>query len=377
LRSTRYWIHTHRTHRVLAPLLSALLFGIAACGGSTPTSTASPSASPVPENALTVAGPAGSSGAAFKSLLLAWGAANGVTVTYIEGTSASSFAKIQAQAQAGQMQIDILNNNDQTTALGRAQGIWAPINFKIFDKTNIDTGYAFPKDVMGDPPVGVRIFVISSGIAYNQDVFTKNGWPAPTSWLDLVNPTYAKCLAPLDPTVGVPWIPMMNYVTTGDWNNATKTFTALKAVAKSIPSWTNTNPGAIQLTVKGTACMTPTSQGRYVEGAVNNPQLKFVIPKEGMPMYGGTLAITKLAPHPIAAQMAVNMLLRAEAGQKLLEVGFYPSTNTKVTRATTGPAAGIPVASEFKSLNIHQVPISVYDHVDDWLHQYQSLASGS
>jgi putative spermidine/putrescine transport system substrate-binding protein len=365
-------------HRALAPLLSAFLLSIAACGGGGgSTATSSPGASATPENALTVAGPAGSSGTAFKQLLTAWASANGVTLTYIEGTSASSFAKIQAQAQAGQMQIDILNSNDQTVALGRAQGIWAPINFKIFDKKDIDTAYAFPKDVMGDPPTGVRIFVIGSGIAYNADVFSKNGWPAPTSWLDLLNPTYAKCLVPLDPTVGVPWIPMLNYVNTGDWNNATKTFASLKTVARSISSWTNTNPGAVQLVVKGTGCMTPTSQGRFVEAAQTAPQLKFVTPKEGMPMFGGTLSITKLSPHPTAAQMAVNMLLRAEAGQKLLEVGFYPSTNTKVVRATSGPAAGIPVASEFKNLNIKQVPISVYDHTDDWLHQYQSLASGS
>ncbi len=348
---------------------------IAACGGSPAASSSA--ATPSPENALTVAGPAGSSGTAFKSLLQTWATANGITLTYIEGTSASSFAKIQAQAQAGQMQIDILNANDATTALGKAQGLWAPINFKIFDKTDIDYSFAFPKDVMGDPPVAVRIFVISSGIAYNAAVFAKNGWPAPTSWLDLVNPTYAKCLVPLDPTVGVPWIPMMNYVTTGDWNNATTTFSDLKKVASSIPSWTNTNPGAIQLVVKGTGCMTPTSQGRFVEAAQTATQLKFVVPKEGMPMYGGTLNITKLAPHPIAAQMAVNMLLRAPAGQKLLEVGFYPSTNTKVVRATTGPAVDIPVDSEFKGLNIKQVPVSTYDHVSDWLHQYQSLASGS
>src|SRR5262249_13632935 len=179
-------------------------------------------------------------------------------------------------------------------------------------------------------PVGVRIFVIPSGIAYNADIFAKNGWPAPTSWLDLVNPTYGKCLVPLDPNQGVPWIPMLNYVTTGDWANATKTFAMLKAVAPGVQSWSNTNPSRLGLVAKGTGCMTPTSQGRFIEASITSPSLKYATLKEGPVVFGGTLTITKLAPHPIAAQMAVNTLLSEESGNQLLQVSYFPSVNTKV-----------------------------------------------
>lgn len=381
LRSRRSFDEPRRMTWGLSLLLSAALVAVAACGGAGGGSQAAstPAASAKPENALTVAGPGGGNGTAFKNLLNAWGAQNGVTVTYIEGTSASSFAKIQAQAQAGQMQIDMINNNDQITALGRAQGLWAKINFGIFtNRKDLDPANAFPKDVVGDPPVGVRIFVIPSGIAYNPEVFAKNGWPAPTSWLDLINPTYARCLVPLDPTAGVPWIPMLNYVTTKDWSNATQTFAGLKKVASGISSWTQTNPGALQLVAKGTGCMTPTSQGRYVEAAQTSPNtLRFVSPREGIPVFGGTLTITRLAPHPVAAQMAVNMLMGADAGQKLLETSFFASTNKNVKRETSGPAAGVPLVSDLTRLGIKQVPISTYDHTDDWVHQYQALASGS
>jgi putative spermidine/putrescine transport system substrate-binding protein len=367
----------NRSRRALVPLVAAAILGLAACGGPA-ASSSSPQATPIPEKELTVAGPAGASGAAFKGLIQTWATANGITLTYIEGTSASSFAKIQAQAQAGQMQIDMINNNDQITALGRAQGIWAPVNFKLFTvKNELDSTYAFPKDVMGDPPVGVRIFIIPSGIAYNADVFAKNGWSAPTSWLDLVSPTYAKCLVPLDPTNGVPWIPMLNYITTGDWTKADTTFADLKKVSKSISSWTQTNPGALNLVGKGTGCITPTSQGRYIEASQTAPNLKYVTPKEGVVMFGGTLAITKLAPHPIAAQMALNMLLGAAAGQKLLETTYFASVNTKVTHPTSGPAASVSLVTEFKGMSPKQVPIATYDHVSDWVHQYQALASSS
>jgi putative spermidine/putrescine transport system substrate-binding protein len=325
-----------------------------------------------------VAGPAGASGDAFQKLINAWGAQNNVKLTWITGTGASSFAKIQAQEQAGQMQIDILNSNDMVSAIGRSQGIWAPIDMNLLtNKKDLDPAYAFPKDVFGSPPVGVRIFVIPSGIVYNADVFAKNGWPAPTSWLDLVNPTYGRCLVPLDPNQGVPWIPMLNYVTTGDWTNATKTFQMLKGVAPGIQSWSNTNPSGLALVAKGTGCMTPSSQGRYIEASINSPQLKFATLKEGLVLFGGTLTITKHAPHPIAAQEAVNMLLGEDAGNQLLQISYFPSVNTKVKAAATGPAAQVPTVAQIKSLNAKQVPISTYDHLDDWFRQYQAIASGS
>src|SRR5262245_36730224 len=112
----------------LAPLLAAVTIAVAACGGGSSSTSSTPVPVPTPAGALTVAGPAGASGDAFQMLLKAWGAANNVKLTWITGTGASSFAKIQAQAQAGQMQIDILNSNDTVSAIGRSQGIWAPIN---------------------------------------------------------------------------------------------------------------------------------------------------------------------------------------------------------------------------------------------------------
>jgi putative spermidine/putrescine transport system substrate-binding protein len=364
----------------LLPLVAGLVVAISACGGSSPSSTNTASAAPsaAPENQLVMAGGAGASGDAFQKILGAWGAANNVKVTYITGTSASTFAKIQAQSQAGQPQIDIFNANDQITALGRAQQLWAPVNMNyLTNKKDLDSSLAFPTDVVGNPPQAARLFVIPSGIAYNADVFQKNGWPAPTSWLDLVNPTYGKCLVPLDPNQGVPWIPMLNTVTTGDWTNSTKTFQMLKAVAGSIQSWTNTNPSALALVAKGTGCMTPTSQGRFVEASVNAPSLKYVTPKEGMVVFGGTLNVIKNAPHPIAAQLALNLLLGADAGNQLLAASYFPSVNTKVVAPTSGPAAQVPTAAEVKKLNPKQVPIETYDHTTDWLHQYQAIASGS
>jgi putative spermidine/putrescine transport system substrate-binding protein len=367
-----------RPLRRLLPLVTAFAMAVAACGGSSPAAAPSAAPSAKPESQLVVAGPSGAIGDAIQKLLSSWGSANGVTITYITGTGSSSFAKIQAQSQAGQMQIDMLLANDQTTALGRAQFLWAPIDMDLLtNRKEIDTNLAFPRDVVGDPASAIRIFINASGIVYNADVFARNGWPAPTSWLDLVSPTYGKCMLPLDPNQGVPWIPMVNYVTTRDWTNATKTFQMLKAVAPSISTWTSTNPSALAAVAKGTACMTMSTQGRFIEASVSSPSLKYVTPKEGMVVFGGTWNITKQAPHPIAAQMALNMLMSEQSGDQLLQAGYFPSTNTKVVAPATGPAAQVYTIPQIEKLNPKSVPIQTYDHVADWLHTYQSIASGS
>ena len=42
--------------------------------------------------------------------------------------------------------------------------------------------------MVGDRSIGVGF--IATGLAYNKDVFKKNGWAAPTSWADLSDPKY-------------------------------------------------------------------------------------------------------------------------------------------------------------------------------------------
>jgi putative spermidine/putrescine transport system substrate-binding protein len=359
-------------------LLSALVALVVACGGGAAAPTPSAAVSLTPESQLTVAGAAGPPGDVFHNALNTWGAANNVKITWITGTTSQLFSQLQAQSQAGNVQLDIVGGNDQTTSVGRAQGLYAPINLNVFTvKKDLDPDLAFTKDVVGNPPIAAFYSFNPNGIIYNADVFQKNGWPVPTSWLDLLNPTYSKCWLPLDPNQGVPWIPMINYILTGDWNNSTQTFPKLKAVAPNVQAWTNTIPTAVTAVAKGTACMTEGNQGRYLNAAATAPQLRYVTPKEGGIVIGGTYGVTKKAPHPNAAQLALNLLLGQQPGQDFLSQACFPSTNLKVVAATTGPCVGVPTVAEAKKLGLKRPPISTYDHLDDWLHQYQSIASGS
>jgi putative spermidine/putrescine transport system substrate-binding protein len=349
-----------------------------ACGsGGSSSATPAPAASLKPESEVVIAGPTGASGAVWKKLANEWATPLGVKVTYVEGTSASNFAKIQAQAKAGSVQIDIQNNNDQIIALGRAQGIWANIDPKIVTNLkDLAAEYALPKDVVGSPAQGVFVQVIPAGIAYNKDVFTKKGWAPPSSWLDLYDPKYATCVIPLSPQSGVPWIPWVNYLNSKDYGNISTTISSFKKIAKQVPVFADNNATAVKQVAQGVGCMTPTSQGRFIEGASAGP-IAFVYPKEGSPYFGGGIAIPKGAPHPIAAQMLLNVFLSAEAGNVIIANSYYPPTNTKVVKPTSGPGVDVTTAKEFAKVpgGLHYVPISTYDHLDDWIRQWSDMAS--
>jgi putative spermidine/putrescine transport system substrate-binding protein len=319
--------------RGLVPLaLFAVVVLLSSCGTPQPPVAAPQtqvSEGAKPEGELLFAGGGGAIGDVYKSLLDEFGAKYHVKVTYVEGTSASGFSRIQAEAQAGTPQIDMQNNNDQTLALGVGQKLWQPLNMDLLPNAkDIDKKVAFPAHVVGDPPTGIRLLVIPVGIAYNTDTFRKNGWAPPTSWEDLYNPKYASCTIPLSPKSGVNYLPMLNKINTGRYDDVSETMKKFQAIRDKVPVFPDSNPNALELLQQGVGCITPTQQGRVVELASQGAPIAFVQPKEGTPFLGGTIGIVKNAPHSVAAHMFLNELLSKEAGQQLLEKAYFTSVNT-------------------------------------------------
>src|SRR5262249_21652398 len=103
---------------------------------------------------------------------------------------------------------------------------------------------------------------------------------------------------------------------------------------------------------------------------------KFQPVKEGCVDFAGGYAIPKGAAHPIAAQLAINELISAKAGPTFIKVSYVSNTNLDVP-VQTGDLAGVAVASQYKSLGLKEMPTKVYEHLDSWVQQYNSIASGS
>jgi putative spermidine/putrescine transport system substrate-binding protein len=338
---------------------------------------AAPAVALKPESEIVVAGGGGVIAQAAKAILGPWAAKNGVKLTYLEANSTASLARIQAGAQAGLREIDVVLNNEQSIALGRPNNLWEPLNPQLIPNLqNLDQSIAFPRDFLGDPPVGVRAFVLPVGLAYNTEIFKKNGWEAPTSWEDLYNPKYGKCVLPLSPKSGLPYLQLLSFINTGSYTNNTVTLDRFRAITTSVPTFTDSNPAALELLQQGTGCLAPSQQHRTLEQQSKGAPIDFVNPKEGTPFVGATIAVIRNAPHPIAAQLAVDELLSETAAANWQEIAYLITTNVKATRSKSGVAAKLPVASEFQSLGFRDTPRSAFDNLDTLIRQWDAMAAG-
>ncbi len=69
------------------------------------------------------------------------------------------------------------------------------------------------------------------------------------------------------------------------------------------------------------------TNGDIAQIAVEDPDIGFVVPKEGSLLNADTLCIPKGAPRPEQAHKFINFLLDAEAGKHIIETILYPTPN--------------------------------------------------
>jgi spermidine/putrescine transport system substrate-binding protein len=70
------------------------------------------------------------------------------------------------------------------------------------------------------------------------------------------------------------------------------------------------------------------TNGDIAQIAREDPQIGFVVPREGSLLNADTLAIPKGAPRPELAHRFIDFLLDAEAGKHIIETILYPTPNT-------------------------------------------------
>lgn len=69
------------------------------------------------------------------------------------------------------------------------------------------------------------------------------------------------------------------------------------------------------------------TNGDIAQVARDDPDIGFVVPKEGSMLNADTLCIPKGAPNPAGAHAFINFLLDAEAGRHIAETILYPTPN--------------------------------------------------
>jgi spermidine/putrescine transport system substrate-binding protein len=84
------------------------------------------------------------------------------------------------------------------------------------------------------------------------------------------------------------------------------------------------------LLAKGEVDLVLEYNGDIAQKMVEDPDIGFVVPKEGSQLNSDSLCIPKGAPHPKNAHAFINYLLDGNVGKKITETIQYPTPNAKV-----------------------------------------------
>ena len=134
------------------------------------------------ERTLYLAGYGGSTETILKEKVLPkWEQENDAKVVYVPGNSTTTLAKLQAQKSAQEIDVAFIDDGpmEQALALGFCEKIDNTGSItEVYDNAKFGDGRA------------VGFGFIATGLAYNKKMFEENGWPEPTSWLDLEDSKY-------------------------------------------------------------------------------------------------------------------------------------------------------------------------------------------
>jgi len=271
-----------------------------------------------------VGGSGGSTEQLFKEKIIpAFEAKTGAKVVYVPGNSTDILAKLQAQKGKQEISVALIDDGPMYQAIG--QGLCA----KVEDSGSIKELYPNAR-MIGDRSVGIGF--IATGLAYNKDAFAKNGWKAPTSWLDLTDPKYKQkvVIPPITNGYGLLTLVMMSKLNGGSEEKMDPGFDVMtKKVAANVLAW-EPSPGKMaQMLQTGEAALVVWGNGRVQAVVDQGAPVEFVYPKEGAVVIMIAGCVVEGAPQAKLGQQFLQHVVSAES-QALLAgaVGWGPVNKT-------------------------------------------------
>ena len=234
-------------------------------------------------------------------------AKTGAKVVYIPGNSTDTLAKLQAQKGRQEISVALIDDGPMYQAVG--QGLCA----KVEEGGPIKELYPTAR-MVGDRSVGIGF--IASGLAYNKEVFAKNGWKAPTSWQDLADPKYKQkvVIPPITNGYGLLTLVMMSRLNGGGEDKMDPGFVVMsKKVAPNVLAW-EPSPGKMaQMLQTGEAALVVWGNGRVQAVADQGAPVEFVYPKEGAVVIMMAGCVVEGAPQAKLGQQFLQHIVSAES----------------------------------------------------------------
>jgi putative spermidine/putrescine transport system substrate-binding protein len=256
-----------------------------------------------------------------EKIIPAFEAQNDVKIVYVPGNSTDTLAKLQAQKSKEELDVVFLDDGPmyQAVALGFCAPIEkAPVLADIYDIAKMGT----------DKAIGVGFVV--TGLAYNKEMFEKNGWPAPDSWEDLTDKKFKGKLVvpPINNTYGLHALIMMAKLRGGGETDIDPGFTAfIDEVAPNVLTFEPSSGKMSELFQSGEIALSVWGSGRLKALADTGFPGGFAYPKEG-----GVALMVAACPVvdsdvPELSQKFIQFVLSPEIQVLLAEAQGWGPTN--------------------------------------------------
>ncbi|WP_236020783.1 ABC transporter substrate-binding protein [Devosia sediminis] len=292
------------------------------------------------ENVLYVAGNGGSQEELMRAEIFpAFEAETGIEIVYSAGNSAAVLAKLLAQEANQQVDVAMMNTGPMSQAieLGICQDLdLGEHEANIYDFAKFESGKA------------VGFGVVSLGLAYNKDVFAREGWDAPTSWTDLEDPKFAGKIVfqPLNNTNGMLALIKLAEIYGGGVDNLDPGFAVMaEKIAPNVLSFEPASARLAEMFQSGEVDLAVWSSTQVKVLAESGFPVELVYPSEGaMVISNDVCAVNTSAPKP-EAQAFINYLVSPEV-QEILAKGLGFGPVNKLAELTPEEAVGIPYGPE-------------------------------
>lgn len=258
--------------------------------------------------------------------------ATGAKVVVVPGTSSDILAKAQANKARPQMHVMFLDDGIMARAIG--MGLCEKQRASA-DLEQLYPAARFKDDMASGVSLGM------TGLAYNEKMFKEQGWPAPTSWMDLADARYkGKVVFQSMPSssFGLHGFLMFNRIQGGNDQNVDPGFAAWgKTIGPNVLEYIPSSAKISEMVQTGEAAifpLTPTAVAALKDKGI---PVEYAQPKEGSVVLTVGQCVIAGNSEPELAQQLAQHLLSPQAQAAALEHGNQLPTNPKAP--VTGAAA--------------------------------------
>lgn len=245
----------------------------------------------------------------------------GIRLTY--DTYDSNEALLE-KIQSGLTDYDVIVPSDYMIGILRRQNLLLPLErSRIPNLKNIGARFLNPPYDPGNVYSAPFLWT-TSGIGYNKTKVMD----VVDSWAILWDPKYAGRTLMLDDMrecfgAVLRWKGhSLNSTNPSDLNEAKQWLMLQKPLLKAYNS-----SNFDEMLLAGDVWITHAWSGQIALVAAQNPDLAYVVPKEGGPLAVENFAIPKSAPHKEEAHIFINWMLDARVGAKTTNLSHYPNAN--------------------------------------------------